>query len=672
MLDQASPPEPPRAAIIITAKALPDPDSDRAYSVAILGREALANGPSSRLDEALKQVPGLQLFRRSDSRSGHPTSQGVTLRALGGNASSRALVILDGVPQSDPFGGWINWPAFDPDAIAEVRVIRGGGSVAFGPGALAGAIVMESDVRPGIAASGLVGSRFSQEARLRAGAEFAHGHLGISAHSSRGDGFVPITRATRGPADQAAPYEEASIRGAWLTQLGADLDLQISGSAFTDRRGRGLAFTGNKSRGFDGSVRFIGRGRWLWAAMAYGQSRDFASSFASVDGARSIATRVSFQDDVPSSAWGGSFEVRPPVGDNLELRAGTDVRITEGQSRELFSYLDGKPTRRRMSGGETATLGIFAELASRLGALSLSGGARLDHWRVADGILQERLIATGEELRNENYPARSGWLPTLRAGGVLDLDRGLSIRSAAYLGWRMPTLNELFRPFRTGPDATAANPLLDPERLAGLEAGIDYRASSTTVSLTAFANRLSDAIANVTLGDGPGNFPGVGFVSAGGEYRQRRNLDAIEVQGLEVSVQLKRGNWSLGGGASLVRAKVHADAEAAPLDGLKPAQTPVLALTGRLSWEDGNRIASIFVRHTGSQFEDDLNHRKLPDATTINAFAQWPVSRSLSLVLRGENLLHEEVVAGIGNDGSIERATPRTLWIGLRFRAPGD
>ena len=134
MIDQAPSLEPPQAPIVVTAKALPDPDSERAYSVEVLGREELENGPSSQLDEVLKQVPGLQLFRRSDARSGHPTSQGVTMRALGGNASSRVLVILDGVPQSDPFGGWINWPAYDPDAIAEVRVIRGGGSVTNGPG----------------------------------------------------------------------------------------------------------------------------------------------------------------------------------------------------------------------------------------------------------------------------------------------------------------------------------------------------------------------------------------------------------------------------------------------------------------------------------------------------------------------------------------------------------
>ena len=75
--------------------------------------------PAHELDQILKQVPGVQLFRRSDSTSGHPTSQGVTLRALGGNASSRALLILDGVPQADPFGGWVNWPAYDAAGLQE-------------------------------------------------------------------------------------------------------------------------------------------------------------------------------------------------------------------------------------------------------------------------------------------------------------------------------------------------------------------------------------------------------------------------------------------------------------------------------------------------------------------------------------------------------------------------
>ena len=135
-------PAPPQAAIVITGTALAEAKSDRVYAVARIGRREIEQAPSHELDQVLKDVPGVQLFRRSDARSGHPTSQGITLRALGGNASSRALLVLDGVPQSDPFGGWVNWPAYDAADLAEVRVVRGGGSVANGPGALAGTIEM--------------------------------------------------------------------------------------------------------------------------------------------------------------------------------------------------------------------------------------------------------------------------------------------------------------------------------------------------------------------------------------------------------------------------------------------------------------------------------------------------------------------------------------------------
>lgn len=91
-------------------------------------------------------------------------------------------------------------------------------------------------------------------------------------------------------------------------------------------------------------------------------------------------------------------------------------------------------------------------------------------------------------------------------------------------------------------------------------------------------------------------------------------------------------------------------------------------LTGAAGWERGERSALLQVRHGGARFEDDLNERRLPPATTLDAFLAWPLARRLQLVARGENLLDERVVAGIGGDGSIERATPRTLWLGLRFR----
>ncbi|MEO5973253.1 MAG: TonB-dependent receptor [Sphingomicrobium sp.] len=666
MIDQLPPPEPPQAQIVVTAKALPDPASERAYRVETLDRSSLANAPSGQLDQVLKSVPGLQLFRRSDARSGHPTSQGVTLRALGGNAASRALLLLDGVPQADPFGGWVNWPAYDPASLDAVRVIRGGGSVAHGPGALAGVIAMTSRLSPGVEAGAFLGSRGSGEGRLQVTEPIGSSLLSLSARAARGDGFIPVTKETRGAADRPASYGEGSVRALWTVPLTGDVDVQLSGSAFTDRRDRGLAFTSNRTHGADAALRLVGRGTWAWFATGYAQTRELRSSFASVNADRSVATRVSLQDAVPSRALGGSIELRPPLGQAFELRIGADSRLATGESRELFSYANGEPTRRRRAGGETLTGGGFAELTARLGAATLSGGARIDYWRIAAGSLQERLLATGATLRDDSYPDRGGWPPTARAGAVLDAGNGVSVRSAAYLGWRMATLNELFRPFRAGADATAANPLLHPERLSGAEVGLDYRRRGLDLSTTLFSNRLRDGIANVTLGHGPGVFPGVGFVGAGGEYRQRRNIDALSTRGIESSATARRGPWSLQAGASFVIAKVEDDGAAAHLDGLRPAQTPELALTGRLAWEKARRSVALMVRHVGAQFEDDLNQRQLRAATTVDGFAAWPLTAAFQLVVRGENLLNEQVLAGVGADGSLERATPRTLWIGLR------
>jgi outer membrane receptor protein involved in Fe transport len=116
----------------------------------------------------------------------------------------------------------------------------------------------------------------------------------------------------------------------------------------------------------------------------------------------------------------------------------------------------------------------------------------------------------------------------------------------------------------------------------------------------------------------------------------------------------------------LTRARVAADGPAVLLNGLRPAQTPKFAATGAIGWEDRGRAASLIVRHVDAQFEDDLNQQRLPPATTVDGFLAWPVFQRVQLVARAQNLFNEEVVAGI-SDATVERATPRTFWLGLRI-----
>lgn len=658
-------------AIVVTGRGLAAPPGDAAYDVVTIGRDRIAGTASGRLEDALRDAAGLAQFRRSDSRSAHPTSQGVTLRGLGGNASSRALLLLDGVPQADPFGGWVAFPAYLPVRLAGARIVRGGGSGYAGPGALAGTIELESGGPAQLGRLSLDALGGSRDCRDLAGVgavELGRGFVTLAGQYARGDGFTPIVAADRGPVDRPAPYEQAAIALRAVAGIGADTELQANLSAFTDRRDRGVDFTRMKSEGADASLRLVGRGAWGWSALAWLQARDFASGFAAVNDARTAVTPALDQYAVPATGLGARLEIAPPVGGGVTLRLGGDLRRVSGRSEELYTYVAGRPTRRRVAGGESLTVGGFADASYESGPLTLSLGGRLDHWDIADGALQETSLAPGPVIANGRFPDRRGWEATGRAGAAYRLG-SVTLRTAAYRGWRLPTLNELYRPFRAGADATAANTALDPERLIGAEIGMDWRpVAALTIRATGYWNRLDGAIANVTLAQGPGSFPGVGFVSAAGFYRKRRNLDAVTARGVELDGRWVAGAFSLAASYAFTDSRVTASGVAASLDGLRPAQTARHQASATLGWARDEAGASLTARYAGPQFEDDQNSRALKGAFTLDAAAALPLARDLALQARAENIFDAEVQAGSSGPGVIERALPRTLWLGVRLR----
>ena len=216
---------------------------------------------------------------------------------------------------------------------------------------------------------------------------------------------------------------------------------------------------------------------------------------------------------------------------------------------------------------------------------------------------------------------------------------------------RMPTLNELYRPFVVFPVTTQANAELRLERLRGYEAGLDLTpASWAKISLTAFDNRLDGAIANVTTGS---------------NLRQRQNVDAIRARGIEAEAALHFAALRLGGSLAWTDSVVKASGAQAAINGLRPAQTPKFAASGTIAWtpREGWQLAAT-LRYVGRQFEDDLKTFVLPAATTLDAFVKVPVSGPVSLVLRGENLADETLVTR-NQDGSLDLGVPRTRLGGL-------
>lgn len=638
--------------IVVIGQGLPDTPAEPAYSVREIDREAIITAPSGRIEEALGAVAGFQQFRRSDSRSSNPSAQGVTLRALGGNASSRALVTLDGVPMGDPFFGYIPFAALVPEQVGSIRVTRGGGSGPFGAGALAGTIALTSadiDMLGPVTASALVNDRGETEASAGVAARLGRGYVTASGRWDRGEGFWTTPADQRVAASVPAAFESIAGQVRAVAPLTDTVELQARLLAFDDRRTLRFDGADSSASGQDASIRLVSRGTWQVDALAYVQARNFTNVVVS-------STRfvpVLDQSNTPATGIGGKLELRPPVGEDHVLRFGVDYRRADGEMQESpISAFSGQVTARRRAGGATSDLGLFLEDDWTLGRLVLTGGLRADRTAITGGFYLQTTPA-GAPVTDNRFADQTDWTVTWRGGALYRASETLALRAAGYSGLRLPTLNELYRPFVVFPVTTQANAELRVERLEGFEAGLDWTpAEGVAFSLTAFDNRVKDAIANVTLTP---------------TLRQRQNLPAIKARGLELGARVTRGQVSFDGTLAYTDAKVEGSGASLALDGNRPAQTPRWAAAATLGWKpfDGALFA-MTLRYVGAQFEDDQESDILPAATTLGAYAQVPLTGRLALVLRGENLTGETVVTRNAG-GSIDLGTPRTVWGGVRF-----
>jgi len=643
----ASDEEPP---IVVTGEGLKLPPGTPAYGSVVIDRERLTGDASGRLENVLSDVAGFQQFRRSDSRSANPSAQGATLRALGGNASSRALVVLDGVPQADPFFGYIPFNALVPDRLSLVRITRGGGAGAFGAGAVAGTIELASAARadlPLLAASGFYGSRDSTELSASVSPDIGGGFVTVSGRWDRGDGFYTTPERQRVAASVPARYDSWSTSVRAVAPLRDNLEIQARGLIFSDDRTLRFAGADSHSEGQDASVRLVSRGAWQVDALAYVQSRNFSNIVISATSFRKTLD----QRNTPSTGLGGKLELRPPVGSNHVLRIGADARFADGEMFEdAYSGVTGRVTVRRNAGGEQSTIGAFIEDDWTLGRLVLTGGARADRWTITKGFFTERNPG-GVVTNDRSFADRDGWRGSFRAGALFQASDAIALRAAGYTGFRLPTLNELYRPFTVFPVSTRANAALGLETLKGVEAGVDLTpVDGVNLGATIFYNRLDGAIANVTIGT---------------NLRERRNVDAVIAKGVELTANARLGAFSLSAAYAYSHSTVRAPGAA--FDGFVPAQSPRHAANATLAWAPAAGWAlSGTVRYVGKQFEDDLETDVLPDALTVDAVARVPIARGISVVGRAENIFDKDVITRNAG-GSIDLGTPRTLWLGIKF-----
>ena len=674
MIQDVPPPVTPTALpeIVVTAARLPPAAADAAFSVVRIDEAVLSR--SSRLDEALRSVPAVSLFRRTSSAAANPTTQGISLRAVAPSGAGRTLVLLDGVPLNDPFGGWVIWSQATPESLESLDVIRGAGSGPYGAGALTGTITLRERGKGGaldVSASERGGLRAAGSASTRVGPVA----VTLSGLREVSDGYVPVRGPAAGAADTPLDLDSRSAALRVDTALG-QANLSVRAATWEEDRGSGLAGTRANASGHSLSATAAqapSADGYGWRLQAWRIDSNLANSSASVSADRSTTTPANDQFKTPATGWGLNAALRRRMADfaggRLEWELGADARFNDGETNELFSNPTGAGfTRIRRAGGETAVAGAYVDASWTAADWLVAGGLRVDRWENTGGFRQENTLSTGAVLLNESDPDRSGEVVSARLAVRRDLGGGYAARAAAYSGFRPATLNELHRPFRVGNDITEANAALTPETLKGVETGLAFERDGIRWGASVFWNQIEDAIVNVTLGSGPATFPRAGFVPAGGVLRQRQNAGTIDAWGVELTGALDLSSAvSLNAAASWTDAEIDGGSSAAQLTGLHPAQAPEWSATAGLDWRATDRLTlALTARYESSRFDDDLNSRVLDAAVTLDGRAEWAFTPKATLWMAADNLFDEDVEVSETGTGVAGYGPPRTVSIGLR------
>ena len=612
----------------------------------IFDRQDIDASPSIHLDDLLRSNPSFSTYRRSGSGIAHPTSQGVSLRGAGTSATSRSLVLLDGIPLNDPFGGWVRWNRF---SLPELEAVRFGRKGAFASSA--GSIELQSR-RPtdkpihhlGLAGGDVQG--FSANGFSATGTNRKKWDASASFRIEDFAGHRVVRTDQRGPIDEDAWSRIQSGRTTMSHQLSSGRLVATFGG-FTEKRGNGTPLGRNQADGFDWSLGLQGE---VSRTVLFGQEREFSSVFPTVTGIKAERTseRIALdQYSVPASSLGFVHENSIDAEEH-EFGFTAMILRREGHTNEINKFTDAY----RHAGGRQTQIGLsLSDTWNPAGGWNLFAALKGEWFHDDEGIRRGWKTSNGEFSIREDF----------EVGGSFDISKAFSETIAARASLRshvrQPTLNELYRPYRVGAFSVAANENLATERITGIGIGLDWQVTERmSASLGLFHDQLNDSVANVSEPSNPND-------------ATRRNLEKAKVDGLELSVEhLLTEELSFRFQGLLMDSEVRSCPANPGLVGNRFAQVPKRRSTASLLWSPSLWELRLDARHESERFDDARNSRLLDNCFNLDLSLSKMFSKNTRIFLTVNNISDEEIETLRNAENIIYVEAPRNWLVGLDWK----
>lgn len=629
---------------------------ETAESITLIARQEIAATAATTVDDALRQVPGLTLFRRSGSRTANPTTQGVSLRGTGASGASRALVLEDGIPLNDPFGGWVYWGRIPHEAIGSVEVLRGGASSLYGSDALGGVIdIMGINPRRNLFAAEFSGG--NEETGDFSGVDswqLGRWNLLTSAEMFHTNGFLLIPNGQQGLVDTPINSEHETGRAVIRRVFGQN-DLFANVSFYNETRNNGTRLQINDTQWWQiASGMNLQSAAGVFQLRGYGSGQSYNQSFSSVAANRNSESLVDAQH-VPAQQAGGSLTWADKLGSRNSLVAGADARLVRGFSNEL-NFTGSTPSSAVSAGGKQLSSGVFIQDSIQLlRRVLFTAGARYSNWNNYDARMKTASFSPAIKPGTTNFADVSEHAFSPRLALLVSASDHVVLTASAYRSFRAPTLNELYRTFRLGNTVTQANSQLRAERLSGAESGVNLFFRTMRFHTAYFWAEVSDPIATVTLTATPKLIT-----------RQRQNLGRTLSQGVEADAEWHSSHIDVRAGYQYVNATVDSFPANRLLEGLELPQVAPHQFTFQTLYRAPQRWTfAVQGRASNRQFDDDLNQFPLDAYFQMDAYASKRLSSRLEAFTAIENIFNSRAV--VARTPNVNLGSPILARVGIKL-----
>ena len=376
------------------------------------------------VDGIAQRSVGFSLFRRTDSRSSNPTTQGASLRGVNASGASRTRVLFDDIPLNDPFGGWVVWNRVSKSEVERIELLRGGSSSIYGTGSVGGTInIVSKSASEGFTFGGEVsaGSQNTFDSAFYSGFARSGWLADVSASTFQTRGFRIVDEDVRGTVDDFANSRNTNFSGRIANSLNPRLKVFGRARYFGEARNNGTPVQKNRThiRQFDAGIDadLSGNGLTTLSVRAFGGTQVFDQNFSAVFGSRNGEVLVRLQR-VPAQQLGANSTLRTFFRGNALIFGGEFTEI-RGSSNEI-GFFGGNATSLLGAGGRERRYSFFFQDFYRASdRVSLSGSIRFDNWKKlpwtanADQDLDpafdgRHFSATGRE-RGQSAGLRDAW-----------------------------------------------------------------------------------------------------------------------------------------------------------------------------------------------------------------------------------------------------------------------